>query len=97
MPFALVFVGLLLIVVGAKGTQNAFGAELKEDFTGQGNFVWWIAAIGSVGALGYIPKLKGFSVAFLSLILIAMLLSNQGFFQNLTKALQSGPVSPATT
>lgn len=97
MPFALVFVGLLLIVVGAKGTQNAFASELKDDFTGQGNFIWWIAAIGSVGALGYIPTFRKFSVAFMSLILVAMLLSNQGFFTKLNEALKSGPVSPATT
>lgn len=97
MPFALVFVGLLLIVVGAKGTQGAFASELTEDFTGPGNFIWWIAAIGSVGALGYVPSLRKFSIVFMSLILVAMLISNQGFFQKLSDALKSGPVKPATT
>ena len=94
MPFALVFVGLVLIVVGAKGTHREFGAAIVEDFTGQGNFIWWIAAIGAVGALGYVPQLRKFSIAFMSLILVAMLLNNGGFFQKFTEALQTGPQSP---
>lgn len=91
MPFALVTIGLLLIVVGAKGTQREFGSELRADFTGPGNFTFWIASVGAVGALGYIESLKTFSRAFMALIIISMILSNRGFFQKFMEALNAGP------
>lgn len=102
MPFALVFVGLILIVAGVKNTQTQLGQQIVGDFTGPGNFVFWIASLGAVGALGYIPDLKKFSIAFMTLILIAMLLAQEkngkgGFFATFYNALQSGPVAPAAT
>lgn len=96
MPFALVFIGLLLIVTGAKNTYREFGAELTEDFTGDGNFTWWIVSLGSIGALGYIKELQTFSRLFMTLIIVAMLLSNRGVFAQLTGALQSGPTTPTS-
>lgn len=100
MPFALVFVGLILIVTGVKDTQAALGQQVVGDFTGSGNFVFWIASLGAVGALGYVPELKKFSVAFMTLIIIAMLLAQEkngkgGFFAQFYAALKSGPVAPA--
>lgn len=96
MPFALVIVGLLLIVTGAKDTYREFGTELVADFTGPGNFTYWLAAMGAVGAVGYYPPLKGFSRLFLGLILLAMFISNRGFFAKLTGALASGPETPVS-
>lgn len=102
MPFALVFVGLVLIVSGVRNTQSQLGQQIVGDFTGTGNFVFWLASLGAVGALGYVPALKKFSIAFMTLILIAMLLAQQkngkgGFFATFYNALQSGPVAPAAT
>lgn len=94
MPFALVLIGILLIVTGAKNTYKEFGAELVDDFTGSGNFTYWVVSIGVVGSLGYIPAFKDFSRLFLVLILAAMLISNRGFFSRFTGALQSGPQTP---
>lgn len=101
MPFALVIVGLLLVVTGVKNTQAAFGAQVLSDFTGPGNFTYWIASMGAVGALGYIPALKQFSIAFMTLLIIAMLLAEQkanatsgGFFGMLSTALNAGPATP---
>lgn len=94
MPFALVFIGLVLVVTGAKGTMRELGAELREDFIGPGNFTWWIASLGAIGALGYIPELRSFSRWFMALIIISMIISNRGFFAKFTEALQSGPESP---
>lgn len=93
MPFALVTIGLILIVVGAKGTQREFGSELRADFTGPGNFTFWIASVGAVGALGYVESLKTFSRAFMALIIVSMILSNRGFFQKFMEALNAGPES----
>ncbi len=101
MPFALVVIGLLMIVTGARNTQDDFANELRADFTGppQGNFIWWLAAIGSVGAVGYYKPLAPLSNAFLVLIIIVMILAQSkngggGFFGQLQTALASGPVAP---
>lgn len=94
MPLALVFVGLLLIVTGLNNTYAQFGAQLKSDFTGDKNFVLYIAALGGVGALGYIKALRTFSHYFMALILISLVLSNKGFFHNLTLALNASPIAP---
>lgn len=96
MPFALATIGLLLIVSGARDTYQAFGSQLQKDFTGPGNFTYWIVALGSVGALGYSDTLRPFSRAFMALIIVAIFLSKGGFFQQFQSALASGPVQPVT-
>lgn len=95
MPFALVTLGLIMIVVGAKDTQTALGQQLLKDFTGTGNFTYWVASIGAVGALGYVDSLRTFSRSLMFLILLVMIISNRGVFAKLTEALSNGPVSPA--
>jgi len=91
MGFVLAVIGLVLIVTAAKDTYTDFGKEIASDFTGPGNFTYWFAAIGAVGALGYVKSFEKFSRAFMFLIVLAMLLSNQGFFAKLQQALQQGP------
>lgn len=97
MPFALLVIGLILIVTGFQNTYAQFGAQLDEDFTGQNNFFYWVIAIGLIGALGYIKSLQGFSRAVMALILIAMFLtmrngSAQGaeFFSSFNSQLSAG-------
>lgn len=97
MPFILVTVGLIVFLTAINGTFGAFGNQLKADLTGPGNFTWWIAAVFVVGALGYIPTLEKFSRAFLALIIIGIVLANQGLFTKLTAALQNGPTAPTTS
>lgn len=97
MPFALVLIGLVLIVTGSKDTYRELGAELVSDFTGDNNFTYWIASVGAVGSLGYVPQLRTFSRLFMTLIILAMLISNRGFFAKLSEALNSGPVSTTPT
>lgn len=94
MAFVLVVVGLLMIVTGARGTYAQFGSQVAGDFTGDHNFLYWIAAIGGVGALGYIDALRTFSRYFMALILVVLILANGGFFAKLTAALKSGPIAP---
>ena len=78
-----------MIVTGANNTYAAFGAQLRKDFTGDKSFLLWIAAIGGVGALGYIPALRKFSHYFMALILISIVLSNRGFFATFINALKN--------
>lgn len=95
MPFALVFIGLIMIVTGAKGTHAALGKQVVADFTGPGNFFYWIAAVGTVGALGSIPGFKPFSRMFMTLIIVAMIIKNGGVFDKLIEAIKTGPIAPA--
>lgn len=99
MPFALVIMGLIMIVVGVRGTYKEFGGLLVKDFTGPGNFTYWLASLGAVGAMGYVKALQPFARAFMFLIILGMIIRNGGFFDKLTEALQKGPakVSAAPT
>lgn len=94
MPYALVAIGLVLFVTAIKNTYAAMGTLIKGDFTGPGNFTYWLAAIGIVGLVGYYAPFRPLSRAFLILIIVVMLLRNGGFAQQLTSAIQNGPVSP---
>jgi hypothetical protein len=83
-----------MIVTGARDTYAAFGKQVVGDFTGAGNFTYWLVALGAVGAIGYVPSLRSFSRAFMALIIVAMVIRNGGVFDKLTQALQNGPVHP---
>ncbi len=85
MPFALIIVGLVLVVASVRdritnGNPNLVGM-LKQDFTGTDNFSYWLISILIIGALGYIPTFKPLSRAFLALVIIVLILSNGGFFK----------------
>lgn len=95
MPFALVTIGLIMVITGVRDTYQAFGAQVKADFTGSGNFTYWIASIGAIGALGYIDALRGFANLFMALVIIAMTLKNGGVFDKFKAALASGGTAPA--
>jgi hypothetical protein len=90
MPFALTTIGLLLIVTGFQNTYSQMATQLEEDFTGQGNFIYWLISIGVVGALGYNKTLEPFSRAFMGLIIVVLFLSNKGFFSQINSEISSG-------
>lgn len=95
MPFALVIVGLMLTIAAVRGTQGDLFALVQGDFTGQSSFIYWLAAIGIIGGIGYIPSLRGLSHAFLALVLVVLVLhQNTGIWANLTSALQSSTAAP---
>lgn len=91
MQFALVIIGLILIVSGARDTYAALGKELSEDAQ---DFMPWIVALGGVGMMGYVPQMKPFSRAFIVLIFIVMIIRNGGFFDKFNEALALGPSRP---
>lgn len=93
MPFALLTIGILLIVVGFQNTYKAFGSQLVKDFTGPSSFLVYSIAIIAVGAIGYAKQLEGFSRALLGLIVIALFIgavNKGGFFSNFSSGLTSG-------
>lgn len=80
MPFALLIIGVVLLISAVRGTQDNLAGLVKGDFTGQRNFIYWVTAILAIGMLGYFKQLQPFSRAFLVLMAVAILLSNKGFF-----------------
>lgn len=98
MPYALIAIGLTLLITGAQNTYAALALQLQKDFTGSQSFLTWVIALGSVGAIGYVKSLQTFSTLFMSIIILAMLLSNQGFFQKFSAAIkgngQGGSLTP---
>ena len=97
MPFALLLIGALLVTAGVRNKLDELGALLAGDFSGEGNFFYWVGGIGALGAVGYYRPLQNVSRLFLFLIIVSMLLSDQGFFAKLQEALQSvTPSGPAS-
>jgi hypothetical protein len=96
MPFALAIVGIVLLVSALRGTSGSLFAALKADFTGSGNYIYWVVAILVIGSIGYIKKLQPISDAFLALVLIVLMISNKGFFAQFMTALSSTDTSACT-
>ncbi len=90
MPYALILVGAILLVAGIRNTYGDLWTLVQGDFTAQGGFLVWVAAIAVVGGIGYIPKLKPLSVAFMTLLLLVLVLSHSGVFAQLQSFIQSG-------
>lgn len=87
MPFALVLIGLILVITAARDTHREFGALVAEDFTGQGNFFYWIVSILVIGSIGYYKPARAFSNSFLFLVALSMFIANRGFFTKLQEAI----------
>lgn len=85
MPFTLAGIGLILVMTGINNTYSQFGTLLQGDISS--GYLKWAAAIVIIGALGYVKDLRTLSTAFLTLILVAIFLSNKGgVFSQLTSA-----------
>jgi len=104
MPFALIIVGVFLLVASARNTQGDLFTLVKNDFIGPNNFVYWFVSILIIGSLGYIPKLRPLSNAFLLLVVIVLFLTKGnpngiggGFFSQFTKAIKSTTTATPTT
>jgi hypothetical protein len=90
MPYALLIIGAVLLVAGIRNTYGDLWTLVEGDFTRQNGYLTWVAAIAVVGAIGYIPKLKPLSVAFMTLLLVVLVLSNGGVFARLQQFIASG-------
>jgi len=92
MPFAFVFVGLVLVLTGIQDTYTQLGSQLRKDFNS--GFSMWVLAILLIGSLGYIEPIRPISKAFLTLIIVAMLIANPKFFTEVQNAVKQGPIAP---
>ena len=90
-------VGLLMIIVGGRGTYAQFGSQLASEFQGPNNFSYQALALAAVGMVGYIPQVQKISRWLLAFILLVILIGNKGstgFYSQFTSALQAGPKAP---
>jgi hypothetical protein len=103
MPFVLLIVGLTMLFASINNTQKKLFSLVQGDFTGQGSFIYWLAAIAVIGGVGYVPQMRGLSHAFLALILVVLVLNvsknnPQEFFGKITNALaNSSQGTPANS
>lgn len=106
MAFVLIIVGVYFLIASVRGTTtgpNGLFALLQADFTGADNFLYWMAAILLIGAVGYIPKARPLSTAFLVLVVTVLFLKNAntgapggGFFSQLQAGLASTTTAPTS-
>jgi hypothetical protein len=97
MPFALVLIGLALILSSARDTYVALGNQVRSDFIGPGGYLYWAGSIGMAGAIGYVPQLRRLSIALMGLILLVLLLKHSDFFSKFTAGMRAGPAAPKPT
>lgn len=85
MPFAIVVIGLALIVAAYRDKHGELAGLLVEDFTGPDNFMTWIIALLFIWAIGLYEPLEPISRAFMVLVLLVLFLKRgQGFFSQFT-------------
>src|SRR3954447_10304924 len=75
MPFVFGFIGVVFIIAGVRGTSGELSDLLKGDVTGRDSFVYWLLAIGVLGALGYVDSFRTLSRALLALVLVVLVLT----------------------
>lgn len=103
MPFALILIGVILLVAGIRNTYGMTTANGGKGLLGlvegdfQAGFIPWIVAIGLIGALGYVPKLRPLSIAFMTLLLLVLVISHNGVFAQLQQFVTGGAAAGAGT
>jgi hypothetical protein len=103
MPFAVLLIGVILVVVAFNNSMGALASELEADIPA---YFKWAAAIAAILGLGYIPGLRTPSRYLLGLVLLVVLLVNYqqiiaGFKNFLTGSgaptgVGAGTASPST-
>lgn len=96
MPFALLIVGIVLLVSAVRGTQGDLFTLVKGDFSGSNNYLYWVVSILIIGAVGYIDTLRPISRMFLVLVVVVLFLSHGGVFQQLNSQLFSPSTGTVT-
>jgi hypothetical protein len=101
-PLAFLIIGAVLIIVALRNTYSQLGTLLVQDFTGQGgtggaSFLVWLAAIGAIAALGYIPAIRTPARYLLILVVLGMFIANKGVFSQAQQAISGGIPSVTVT
>jgi hypothetical protein len=79
MRLVAIIAGAVLLLAAARWNEGGSNLWplLKGDFEPgkQGNFIAWFVAIVAIGALGYVPELKGISTLFLAIVIVVLIFS----------------------
>ncbi|MFA7335101.1 MAG: hypothetical protein WC130_12540 [Kiritimatiellia bacterium] len=97
MALLLGIVGLFVLSVGIQNRQDEAAAELQRTFSGEGNFLYWILALGVIGAIGSIDAVRSTAKMFLLLLFTVFTLSNKGLFGKLQEAVAGIKFAPPNT
>lgn len=84
---------MLVITAAIRNKHKDLFALLKDDFTGNGNFIYWTLAIAVLVIVGYNKTLKPLSDAFLALLIIVLILANKGLFAKFQSEISAGTKS----
>ena len=103
MPLVLIIVGIFLIASAIRGNTGDLFALLKGDFTGPGNFAYWLLAMLILGAVGSVEKLKPMASALMGLVVLVLILKRGdssgmggGFFERFTAGVSTGTAGKGT-
>lgn len=83
MGFALIIIGLVLVLSAVRNETDELNAILADDFLGrggQGSYFTWVVAMLLIGAIGVYKPLRPVSDGFLALVIVVLLIGNEGFF-----------------
>lgn len=94
MPFALAIIGIMIFVTALRGTTSTLFGLIRDDFTGNGNFIYWVLSILLIGSIGYVKRLQPIANGFLFLVMVVLFIGagNKGFFSQFMAAIKT----PAT-
>jgi hypothetical protein len=92
---ALLIFGFAFVAIGVRNTLSTASRLVSTDFSGAGSFWYFIAGIFIVGALGFYTPLRGASRGVILLLILVLILSNEGFFAQLLAALKSPAAATA--
>lgn len=99
MPFIFAFLGILLVVIGARGQAAAAGQLLASEFTGPNSFATWFLAIMLLGFAGYWRPARPLANGMLGLVMLGLILAygsgSKGFFANLEEAFTNTKATPS--
>jgi len=69
-------IAVIFLVASIRGNQNDLIDLLKQDFSGQNNFLLWVLAIVVIVGLGTFKPIRPISDAFLGLVILVIIIAN---------------------
>lgn len=75
MAWGLIFIGVMFLIASARKKHDELYSLLKDDFTGEGNFFYWVLAIIILVAAGTFRPIRPVTDAFLGLVILVIILA----------------------
>lgn len=76
MPLFLLLLGVIFLVAAIRGNQNDLLDLLKDDFSGDNNFLLWVLSLVILVGVGQFKAVRPISDAFLGLIILVIIIAN---------------------